>query len=359
MEQGTPRSRCSFDFRFVLALAALHSLSPSARLLAEQGTPEIKTQHVDEAGPDFHVQGEYIGSLKVAADAELFGLQVIARGEGKFDARGYRGGLPGAGWDGSEKWVYQGKTDGKRTILDGDNTGDYPQIVLRNGRARIRNAANKVVGRLERVTRKSSTLGAKAPEGAVILFDGKTDALTHHKGDKPLNVTPEGFLQLLGGSSGIRTRETFGACKLHIEFRLPFEPKLKGQNRGNSGCYLQGRYEVQILDSFGLEGKENECGGVYSSGRDPKVNMCFPPLSWQTYDIEFTPASFDGDGKKTAGARLTVLHNGVEVYRDLDLAHREYTTAAINKVESDGPKGHYLQDHSHELWYRNMWAVKR
>jgi hypothetical protein len=359
MKQCSHRRQLSLgNWSCRLLVVSSITLQPSAAgLLAAD---EIKTQHVSEAGPDYHIQGEYVGSLEVDGVPEMIGLHVVARGDGTFEAWGYHGGLPGAGWDGSKKIRLEGQTEGKRTILrpEGDSAGSS-HLIIRNGRARVRNDDDKVIGRLERVIRKSPTLGAKPPEHAVVIFDGtSTDALrVWDKEEKP-GMTPEGFLQLLPGSDGIETREAFGACKLHIEFRLPFEPKGRGQGRGNSGCYLQGRYEVQILDSFGLEGEQHECGGVYSTKVNPRVNMCFPPLSWQTYDIEFSPAVFDGEGEKKSHATLTVHHNGVEVYRDLQV-RSAFTTAAKRKTETNGPHGHYLQDHGHELWYRNIWLIKR
>src|SRR5690606_10766687 len=131
----------------------------------------------------------------------------------------------------------------------------------------------------------------------------------------------------------------FGDHKIHIEFLLPYKPEARGQGRGNSGIYLQGRYEVQMLDSFGLEGRDNECGGIYSVAK-PKVNMCLPPLVWQTYDIDFTAARYDAEGKKTANARITVHHNGVLIHDDIELPHAT-TASRLKEGPEDGPI--YLQ----------------
>ena len=147
--------------------------------------------------------------------------------------------------------------------------------------------------------------------------------------------------------------QRFGSHKLHIEFFLPFKPKAKGQGRGNSGCYLQGRYEVQVLDSFGLEGRNNECGGIYSI-KAPDLNMCYPPLSWQTYDIEFTAAKFK-DGKKVEDARITVLHNGVKIHDNVKLPKR---TTASPLPESPEPGYLHLQDHGNPVRYRNIWVLE-
>ena len=131
-------------------------------------------------------------------------------------------------------------------------------------------------------------------------------------------------------------------------------PKERGQDRANSGFYAQGRYEVQVLDSFGLEGEWNECGGIYKIAK-PDVNMCFPPGAWQTYDVDFTAAVFE-DGKKVQNARITVRHNGVAIHSDRELPN---VTAAKILDESPEPGPIYLQDHDNPVLYRNIWVVER
>jgi hypothetical protein len=140
-----------------------------------------------------------------------------------------------------------------------------------------------------------------------------------------------------------------------MEFQLSFMPKAQGQGRSNSGVYMQGRHEVQILDSFGLEGKNNECGGIYEV-KDTDINMCFPPLSWQTYDIDFTPARFDADGKKTANARITVRHNGVLIHDDAEVPK---ATRAAPVPEGPEPGPIYIQDHGNPVLLRNIWLVEK
>ena len=111
---------------------------------------------------------------------------------------------------------------------------------------------------------------------------------------------------------------------------------------------------MQILDSFGLEGKNNECGGIYMIA-EPKVNMCFPPLVWQTYDIDYTPAQFEG-GKKVKNARITVRHNGVLIHDNVELTHAT-TAAPLGEGPEPGPV--YLQDHGTPVRYRNVWVVEK
>ncbi len=161
-------------------------------------------------------------------------------------------------------------------------------------------------------------------------------------------MTEDGLL-MEGGTS----KQKFGGGKIHIEFRLPYVPTGRGQGRGNSGIYVQGKYEVQMLDSFGLEGKHNECGGLYSQ-KDPDVNMCFPPLTWQTYDIELTSAKVDGDGNVVANPRLTVVHNGVTIHDDVEMA--KPTPGGRGSLAEPGPIS--LQNHGNPVRYRNIWVVE-
>jgi hypothetical protein len=150
------------------------------------------------------------------------------------------------------------------------------------------------------------------------------------------------------------TKEKFGDHQLHIEFRTPFMPKSFGQARGNSGVYVQSRYEVQVLDSFGLDGKSNECGGIYSIA-EPAVNMCLPPLSWQTYDIDFTAARYNDSGEKTQNARVTVRHNGVVIHNNIELPHG----TPGRHAEGPGPDDLFLQDHGNPVAFRNIWLIKK
>lgn len=260
------------------------------------------------------VQGEYA--------APGLGLQVVAVGNDEFEFALYAGGLPGAGWDRSPPQRADGDADTIATLV----------------------ASRK----LTRVERRSPTLGAKPPAGAVVLFDGSAASLANWQ--TGAQRTDDGLLQ-----PGATTKQTFRDYTLHAEFQTPFRPAASGQARGNSGIYHQGRYETQILDSFGLEGKNNEAGGIYEV-RDPDLNMCFPPLRWQTYDVDFTAARFDDGGKKIADAKLTVRLNGVVVQRDVRVPR---ATRAAPLPESPEPGPIYLQDHGNPVRFRNIWLVPR
>ncbi|MHC4568426.1 MAG: 3-keto-disaccharide hydrolase [Planctomycetota bacterium] len=215
---------------------------------------------------------------------------------------------------------------------------------------------------LQKVIRLSPTLGAKPPEGAVVLFDGtKTSLNKNWQMSRPRRGVEEikwlvkgGAMEVTPRTSAIITKKKFGDCKLHLEFSTPFMPDASGQGRGNSGVYLQGRYEVQILDSYGLEGRDNECGGIYRVGK-PQVNMCAPPTQWQTYDITFRAPRFKDNGDKIRGALLTVLHNGVQIQYKAEA--NAPTTAAPDNTEK-GPGGVYLQDHGNKVQFRNIWLVE-
>jgi len=319
-------------------IATFVACSIAAPLHAAEGDPRTDPA---KAGPDYAVQGEYQGQLKLQDQEVKIGAQIIAQGDGKFHGVFLFGGLPGDGWSRGGQLLEIDSTteDGKVTFSDDNGKG-----VIVDGKLVVSDVSGNEIAKLDKVERQSPTLGAKPPEGAKVLFDGKnTDAWVGGK-------IVEGNLLL----AGTRTKEDFQDFTLHLEFRTPFIPKARGQARGNSGLYLQDRYEVQVLDSFGLEGANNECGGFYSI-KEPAVNMCLPPLAWQTYDVDFTAARFDGD-KKTKNARVTIKQNGVVIFDDFELPNLTPGGAA---QEAPGRGPFKLQEHGNPVTYRNIWVVEK
>ncbi len=295
------------------------------------------------AGADFQIQGEYRGEIIGEDREETWGAQVIALGDGKFQLNGFKGGLPGDGWSrGDETQTYQGAIEdgsGNRAVFDAERA----TLEIADGKLAVIVDGN-TLATLEKVERESPTLGKEPPAGATVLFDGSSvDAWESAK------LVDEKWL----GATNAVTREKFGDHSLHVEFRTPFMPHDRGQARGNSGVYIQGRYELQVLDSFGLEGKNNECGGIYTIA-EPAVNMCFPPLAWQTYDIDFTAARYDGD-QKTQNARVTIRHNGVLIHDDLELP----SGTPGFRPEGPGDESLFLQDHGDPVVFRNIWVVTK
>jgi hypothetical protein len=202
---------------------------------------------------------------------------------------------------------------------------------------------------------KEDVKSVPAPKGAVVLFDGKgLEGWLKTDGKTPAEwkLLEGGVMQV--GKGNIITKEKFdGSFKLHVEFRVPYMPEAKGQARGNSGVYVQGHYEVQVLDSYGLESKADDCGAIYEVAA-PKVNACKAPTVWQSYDIEFT-APKCVDGKRTEWARMTVYHNGVKIHDNVEV-NKENTRAGLGgDVCTPGPI--MLQDHGNPVQFRNIWLL--
>jgi Domain of Unknown Function (DUF1080) len=334
--------------RFFALPAALMTVGLVAIASAAPGNFPTFTSAAD-AGPDFATQGEYRGSWTTGGETEDAGAQVIALGDGKFHVVLYHDGLPGAGWDRTMKSEqYDAETiEGVITF-----TGDNVSGTLREGSLKLSDSGGQPIGELKRIERQSPTLGATPPAGAVVLLDGKSR--DQFAGGGRLI---DGLLVMGSDADGVGrgeaiSKESFGSCTLHVEFRTPFMPTARGQARGNAGVYLQNRYECQVLDSFGLSGEDNECGGFYKF-RQPDVNMCFPPLTWQTYDIDFTAPQFDSTGARTKNARVTVRQNGVVIHDDFELPKQ--TPGGLNNEGPTGPLK--LQDHGNPVAFRNIWIV--
>ena len=292
-----------------------------------------------QAGVEYALQGEYTGN---AGDTSV-GAQAIALGNGSFQAVFLPGGLPGAGWDGKTRIRVPGKMVGEAVTFEGSTAGWTAHLT--EGKLTGQSADGKRFS-LSKVFRTSPTMGLKPPPGALVLFDGSNaDAWVNGK------VSADGLLE-----AGTRTKREFRDFTLHVEFRTPFKPTGRGQNRGNSGLYLQNRYEVQILDSFGLDGAFNECGAIYRQ-KAPDVNMCFPPLAWQTYDIDFQAARWDEAGNRTQPAVITVRHNGVLVHQNYQITGPTGGAAQRPEIGGKGPIS--FQNHGNPVMLRNVWIIER
>jgi Domain of Unknown Function (DUF1080) len=332
--------------RPIMTALVVASVSAPAAAQERSSRERQRTAILDpaEAGPDFADQGEYAGQVFERQGnnwlSRPFGLQVAAQGNGQFLAMLYPGGLPGAGWERSERLPLAGSRTDTAVELQGDGT----YVTIASGTAKLASTSRQLLGELRKVYRTSPTLRQRPPAGAIVLFDGGDTGRL-----EKARTTPEGLLQ-----EGAQFATPCRDLTLHLEFLLPYMPHASGQGRSNSGVYLQSRYEVQILDSFALEGVENECGALYRQRR-PNVNMCYPPLAWQTYDVDFTSPRFDKDGNKYRNARITVRHNGVVVHDNVEV----YAKTGGGSTEGPDLLPTKLQDHGNPVRFRNVWLVDR
>jgi len=190
---------------------------------------------------------------------------------------------------------------------------------------------------------------------AVMLFDGSDFSQWIGDSNKPVGWEIEaGAMKIVPGAGSITTRKSFGDFKMHLEFKLPqLDVGVNGQDRANSGVYIQRRYEVQILDSYGLEPQDNDCGAIYKV-KAPDTNACARPDQWQSYDIIFQAARYDSKdpyAKKLENAKITVWQNGVLIHRNVPISNK----TGSGQPEEPDPGPILLQDHGNEVWFRNIW----
>ncbi|MFQ5505171.1 MAG: ThuA domain-containing protein [Planctomycetota bacterium] len=188
---------------------------------------------------------------------------------------------------------------------------------------------------------------------ATVLFDGSHMDRWEHRGDRPAEwrIVDES-IEVRPDTGSIRTREKFRSFRLHLEFRIP-EGAGESEERGNSGIFLQERYEIQLLDSFGKPPGRNGCGAIYGQ-KAADVNVCRKPGEWQSMDITFKAAVFDADGKKLRNARISALQNGIVIHDDVEVPGP--TASGKPEGPEEGPVK--LQEHGARVRFRNIWIVR-
>lgn len=247
-----------------------------------------------------------------------------------------------------ERWEFQ---------IEGDTLSGAQIVRLRNGKT------VRAPFEMKKVVRLSPTLGRPAPEGADILIGKNLDQWQHKEGQPATwklvaDDTMEIFPQRSGNKDGgsLYTKKSYKDCEIHLEFKLPYEPENSGAGRSNSGIFIQNNYEVQILDSYGVDSGWTDCGALYKVSPS-KVNRCSPPEQWQTYDIVFRAARYDSSGELQEHPVITVLHNGRPIHKDEVIPEIPYNTEIRRLApHPNEPLPIYLQDHGHSIQFRNIWV---
>jgi len=300
--------------------------------------------------PKDAVMGLYVGTYNPATSKAVAQLEadVINLGQGGYRAvlflltRNATGPLA----------ELTGKAEGGKVTLAGKAGEVEWKGAIADGQLAAESKDGTVAAKL--TEKKPPTLGMKPPAGAAVLIpfeEGKPPAMDEWANPAWVPMT-DGSVLVAGGDN--RTKRLFGDMKLHLEFRIPVEPEGKGQDRGNSGVYIQDLYEIQILDSFGLVPGPGDCGSVYQRTA-PKANACLPPGQWQTYDITFLAPRFDADGKKVKDAVVTVVQNGTEVQKDQAIEGPTGQAKGRPEVKAAALR---LQEHKHPVRFRNVWIVE-
>lgn len=201
----------------------------------------------------------------------------------------------------------------------------------------------------------------QAPSDAIVLFDGTAASManwTDVRGEASKWIFRDGYMEAVRGAGYVRTKQEFGSCQLYVEFATPERVTGSGQGRGNSGVFVHGMYEIQVLDSYDNPTyPDGQCGALYGRAV-PLVNACRPPGQWQSYNIIYHRPLFDAEGNVTRKARFTVFHNDVLIHDNVELEGGTGWVGphAVTDYVPHGDKGPLmLQDHSNPVRFRNIW----
>jgi hypothetical protein len=347
-------------FLVVLGLQVL--CGQDATLAADAEATAVQVIAGDKAGEDPFL-GDWQGSWSKGFPRQLV-AQIIPRGGGDYVIRF----VEAFDQRCAPLAIVRAKAEGQQLTFDHDGWSGSVVGEKLAGTGLKRNAIASFT--LTKVKRLSPRLGARPPAGAAVLFDGGdldqwesdgrdgSDQITWQKTEDWVRVWPPLTEHAFG--SALRTRQAWPNFRLHLEFRLPLIAEATGQTRANSGIIIE-EYEfveVQILDSYGLPGYWDECGGIYRK-ESPKFNMCAPPGQWQSYDITYYGPRLDNDGKLIAAPRITVDLNGKRIHNDVELPYSERAVKnRLEKPDLKTPGRIILQHHGDPIDFRNVWLVE-
>ncbi len=329
--------------------------------------------------PD-RVQGNWLGEWALSSGGGGKSLaQIVALGKGEYQAvfTAYDSGEQDSA---TFRFLIAGSTlDGKAvfdTTIDlGEKVGtfDWKANVEKDLFAGTFSNKKNYIGtlKLKRIEKKPDNVGMKPLPGSIVLFDGTNlDQWTKPEGEPAAWDVKEGVLSVLPrtgleGTTGrhLVAKESFGSAQIHLEYRTPFLPEARGQERANSGVFLQGRYEIQIVDSFGQAREVNNFGelsdddsaGAIYKYAAPTENVTLPPGEWQSLDITFLPPNLDAKGEVGKPAEITVVHNGTTIH-DRVKVHKRTQNSPVKDYASKA--GLILEDGGQAVQFRNIWMVK-
>ena len=329
------------------------AVTPQSTVAAFDLDAVLAEQYPESTGP---FMGDWEGQWSPEEDKDPFlGAQIIGRGGDTYEIH-----LVPAPYHRCEPYavVTTKVQDGKLTFKSGRYSGTVTPESFTGSRT-VDGKSKAATFTLKKVVHQSPTMGLAPPEGAVVLFDGTNLDAFNIDPAGPWGIRDGNLLSIAEKGKQLVSKQTFTDVSAHVEFCLPYLPTKTGQERGNGGVFFQGEFEVQVLDSYGLPGHFRECGALYKVSA-PKVNMCYPPNVWQTYDIDYTAPRFDESGNQTALARITVRHNGKLIHTDEEIPFLPTNSYKDRiKPHPKGP-GHFeIQAHGNHVKYRNIWILEK